>query len=225
MATTSAAGFAKLARMIVAVDPRAPTDVVPRAVDALRAGEVVALPTDTVYGLAALPTVAGATSRLFRLKGRGRDVPVAVLCADSRQALGLAAPDGVTDEVRRIAQRLWPGPLTLVLPRRPGLGYELGEPAATVGVRCPDHVLVRAIAAAAGPIGTTSANRHGGATPATADGVAVMFGADLPLVLDGGPCVAPPSTVVAITGSSWHILREGPLTLADVEAAAGRPRR
>lgn len=200
--------------------PEADPDAVARAVEALRAGEVVALPTDTVYGLAALPTVPGATARLFALKGRGADVPVAVLCADASQALGLAAPEGMTDELRRIAERLWPGALTLVLARRPGLGYELGEPADTVGVRCPDHPLVRAIAAAAGPIGTTSANRHGEPTPATAAGVADTFGADVPLVLDGGRCAARPSTVVAVAGGSWEMLREGPVTLSDLEAAA-----
>ena len=200
--------------------PEADPDAVARAVEALRAGEVVALPTDTVYGLAALPTVPGATARLFALKGRGTDLPVAVLCADASQALGLAAPEGVTDEVRRIAERLWPGPLTVVLARRPGLGYELGDPADTVGVRCPDHPLVRAIAAAAGPIATTSANRHGDPTPPTAAGVAATFGTGLALVLDGGRCAAPPSTVVAAAGGSWKVLRDGPVTLADLEAAA-----
>ncbi len=195
-------------------------DAVGLAVDALRAGEVVALPTDTVYGLAALPTVAAATDRLFALKGRAVDTPIAVLCADGAQALGLAAPDVLTEEVRHIAERLWPGPLTLVLPRLPGLGYELGEPADTVGVRCPDHALVRAIAAAVGPIATTSANRHREPTAPTADGVAATFDGGLALVLDGGRCEAPPSTVVAVTRTAWKVLREGPIPLAEVTAAA-----
>ncbi|MGH9228473.1 MAG: L-threonylcarbamoyladenylate synthase [Acidimicrobiales bacterium] len=190
------------------------------ATDALRAGEVVALPTDTVYGLAALPTIPRATDRLFALKGRAADAPIAVLCADAAQALGLAAPAALTDDVRRIAGRLWPGPLTLVLPRLPGLGYELGEPADTIGVRCPDYALVRSIAAAAGPIATTSANRHREPTPPTAEGVAATFGAGLGLVLDGGRCGAPPSTVVAVTGAAWKLLREGPIPLAEVTAAA-----
>jgi L-threonylcarbamoyladenylate synthase len=202
--------------MIVPVGP----DAVTLAIDALRGGGVVALPTDTVYGLAALPTIAAATDRLFALKGRGADTPIAVLCADAAQAFGLAAPDAPTPEVRHIAEHLWPGPLTLVLPRRPGLGYELGEPAGTVGVRCPDHALVRAIAAAVGPIATTSANRHGEPTAPTAEGVAATFGAGLALVLDGGRCEAPPSTVVAVTGAEWKVLREGPIPLAELRAAA-----
>jgi L-threonylcarbamoyladenylate synthase len=190
------------------------------AADALRDGLVVALPTDTVYGIAALPGVPGATARLFELKGRAADVPLAVLCADARQALGLAERLAVGDEVRRIAERLWPGPLTVVLPRRPGLGYELGRPAHTVGVRCPDHPLVRALAAEVGPIATTSANHHGEATPPTAAGVAATLGAGLALVLDGGPCPGQPSTVVDATGPGWRLLRSGEIALAAVEAAA-----
>jgi L-threonylcarbamoyladenylate synthase len=202
--------------MIVPVGP----DAVALAIDALRDGEVVALPTDTVYGLAALPTIAAATDRLFALKGRGIDTPIAVLCADAAQAFGLAAPDAPTPEVLHIAECLWPGPLTLVLPRRPGLGYELGEPVDTVGVRCPDHALVRTIATAVGPIATTSANRHRAPTAPTAEGVAATFGAGLALVLDGGRCEAPPSTVVAVAGAEWKVLREGPIPLAEVRAAA-----
>ena len=187
---------------------------------ALRAGEVVVLPTDTVYGLAASPTAAGATDRVFALKGRTADVPLAVLCRDADQALGLADPAAVTAEVRRLADRLWPGPLTLVLPRRPDLGYALGEPATTVGVRCPDHPLVRAIAGVAGPVATTSANLHGAPTPARAGEVAALFGPGVALVVDGGECAGAPSTVVDVTGAGWSALRLGSLTLDDVERAA-----
>ncbi|HEX5366448.1 MAG TPA: L-threonylcarbamoyladenylate synthase [Acidimicrobiales bacterium] len=194
--------------------------VLARVVAALGAGEVVVLPTDTVYGLAASPAVEGATDRLFALKGRRRDVPLAVLCADAGQALALADPASVTAEVRRVAERLWPGPLTLVLPRRPGLRYALGEPAATIGVRCPDHPLVRAVAAATGPLATTSANRHGRPTPAAAPAVAVALGPGPALVVDGGPCAGTPSTVVDLTGSRWSAVREGALSLAAVQAAA-----
>lgn len=201
-------------------DPAVRGAAVRRAVEALRDGEVVALPTDTVYGLAALPTVVGAVGRLFELKGRTVDVPVAVLCTDVGQALGLADGERVSDEVRRIAGRLWPGPLTLVLPRRADLGYELGDPPTTVGVRCPDHPLVRAVAAEVGPIATTSANVHRRPTPDTAEGVATLFGDRVRLVLDGGTCAAPPSTVVDTTERAWRVLREGAVTLAEIEAAA-----
>jgi L-threonylcarbamoyladenylate synthase len=196
--------------------------VVAEAAGVLRAGDLLVLPTDTVYGLACDPAVDGATARLFAAKGRGGSVPVAVLCAHAGQALALADPDRVAGDVRRLAERLWPGPLTLVLPRRPGLGYALGEPVATVGVRCPDDPWVRALATAVGPLATSSANRHGEPTPPTAAGVADHFGADVALVLDGGTRSAPPSSVVDATGPHWRVLREGPLTLDDL-AVAARP--
>jgi L-threonylcarbamoyladenylate synthase len=207
---------ARVAGAGTVVDPA----VVTRAADLLRAGEAVVVPTDTVYGLAAVPTVPGATDRLFALKGRAVDVPVAVLCRDADQALELADPASLGPDVRRIARRLWPGPLTLVLPRRPGLALALGHPPTTVGVRCPDHDLVRALAGEVGPLATTSANRHGEPTPPTAAGVAASLGGGVPLVVDGGRCSGAPSTVVDATGPSWRVLREGTVTLAAVESAA-----
>lgn len=188
-----------------------------RVAAALRGGGVVVLPTETVYGLGALPSVPGATARIFALKGRTADVPLAVLCADADQALALA--DQPSAAVERVAKGFWPGPLTLVLRRRPGLGYELGEPATTVGVRCPDHDVVRALAAEVGPIAVTSANLHGQPTPGTAAAVAALFGDGVAAVIDGGPCTGLPSTVVDATGedpASWTILRPGPITLAEL---------
>lgn len=184
------------------------------AVAALRAGEVVVLPTETVYGLAALPGVPGATGKIFALKGRGPDVPLAVLCADADQALALA--DQPSDAVQRVAKELWPGPLTLVLRRRLGLGYELGEPSTTIGLRCPDHDLVRGLAAQVGPIAATSANRHGEPTPDTAADVAAVFGTGVAAVVDGGPCDGQPSTVVDATAddpADWVVLRQGAIEI------------
>jgi tRNA threonylcarbamoyl adenosine modification protein (Sua5/YciO/YrdC/YwlC family) len=206
--------------IVPAGSPGPDPGVVARAAAALGAGGAVALPTDTVYGLAVLPTVDGATARLFALKGRTADVPVAVLCADADQALALADPATVGDDVRRLAARLWPGPLTLVLRRRPDLDWPLGEPAATVGVRCPGEALVRALAAEVGPLATTSANRHGEPTPPDAAGVADVFGDGVALVIDGGPRAGVASSVVDATGPAWRLLRAGPLSLDDVAAAA-----
>jgi L-threonylcarbamoyladenylate synthase len=202
----------------IAAEPAA--GAVDAAAAALRDGGVVVVPTDTVYGLAALPADGEAMARLFALKGRSAALPVAVLCASADQALGLADPSALTGAVRRIADRLWPGPLTLVVPRRPGLGYHLGEPGITIGVRCPDHPLVRAVAGEVGPLATTSANRHGEPTPATAAAVAAALGDGLALVVDGGPCRAPASSVVDATGRDWTMLREGGVPLAAVRAAA-----
>jgi tRNA threonylcarbamoyl adenosine modification protein (Sua5/YciO/YrdC/YwlC family) len=197
------------------------------AVEGLRAGGVIVVPTETVYGLAALPTVPGATGRIFELKGRDANVPLAVLCADAAQALALA--DDPSDALRAVAETFWPGPLTLVLRRHPGLGFELGEPATTIGLRCPDHQVMQALAREVGPIATTSANLHGKPTPELAGEVADLFGDGVAVVLDGGPCTGLPSTVIDATdpspsgSSGWRVLRPGPLTLDEIRAAA-RPR-
>ena len=190
------------------------TEGLDAAVAALRGGRVVVVPTETVYGLAASPAVAGATARIFALKGRQANVPLAVLCAAADQALDLA--DQPSDALRAAAKRCWPGPLTLVLRRRPGLGYELGEPATTIGVRCPDHPVMQALAREVGPLATTSANVHGKPTPEFAGEVAELFGDGVALVLDGGPCAGLPSTVIDATSDPWQVLREGPLSLPEV---------
>ena len=186
-------------------------DAVSQAAFVLRTGEPIVVPTDTVYGLAVLSDLPGATEMLFALKRRSARVPLAVLCADVDQALDLV--DQPTDRVKQVANKYWPGPLTLVLPRRPGLGYELGEPATTIGVRCPDHDLVRALAAEVGPIATTSANPHGQPTPPDAAGVRALFGDSVRLILDGGLCTGEPSTVVDATTDDWIVLRQGALEL------------
>ena len=194
-------------------------EVLPLLLAALVADGVVVLPTDTVYGLAALPTSHAAIDALFALKGRGHDVPLAVLCADLDQALGLVDP-ALASVVSALAERWWPGPLTLVLPRRRGVGLHLGEPPTTIGVRIPDHDLVRAVARAAGPIAATSANRHGDPTPSTAGGAARALGAGLALVVDGGRLDVRSSTVVDGTAAPWRVLRDGPVSGAEVIAAA-----
>jgi L-threonylcarbamoyladenylate synthase len=166
-----------------------------------------------VYGLAALPTSAAAVDRLFELKGRAADVPVAVLCADAAQALALAEP---TAGAAAVAERFWPGPLTLVLRRRSGVELHLGEPTTTVGLRVPDHDLVRSVAARVGPIAVTSANRHGEATAPTASGAAGSLTGDVDLVVDGGRLEASASTVVDATTDPWSARRHGPIDPAEV---------
>lgn len=185
--------------------------VVERAAKALLGGGLVVVPTETVYGLAALASDPDATRALFDRKGRGADVPVAVLCADAEQAMALtqAAPPLAHD----LAARHWPGPLTLVLPRRRGLGWVLGEPTDTIGLRCPDHDLIRALAARVGPIATTSANRHGLPTPASAAEAADQLLGAVDLVVDGGALTGTPSTVVDLTGDAPRVLRQGAVVI------------
>ena len=189
---------------------------VDEVVDVLERGGVVVLPTDTVYGLAALPTSAEAIERVFALKGRLADVPIAVLCASAAQALELAAP---VPGVEAVANRFWPGPLTLVLPRRAGVELHLGEPSHTIGLRVPDHPLVRAVAERTGPVATTSANRHGEPTFATARAAAGSLDGAPDLVVEGGRLEATASTVVDATVSPWIARRHGAIDPAEVIAA------
>lgn len=195
-------------------------DGVDHAVALLRAGEVVAIPTDTLYGIAVDPFRAGAVDRLFMAKERPRGVALAVL---------ISSPDDVDDLVeppidaiaRHWIGRFWPGGLTIVLPRRRDLRaadvLDLGGDPNTIGVRCPDHRLVRELCRRVGPLATTSANRHGEATPPDAAGVAAALGAGVGVVLDGGVCRGQPSTVVAIDADGEpQVLREGRVAVSDL---------
>lgn len=192
---------------------------VDRAAEVLRAGGSVVLPTDTVYGLAALPSVPGATDRLFALKDRSARQPLAVLVADVDQALQLVTTPDPT--VSRWMARLWPGPLTLVLRRAASAdGLRLGGDDATIGVRCPAHDVVRAIAARVGPLATTSANRSGEPTPTTAGAAAASLAGPVDLVVDGGPAGTVASTVVDATGHTWQVLRAGAVAVHELERIA-----
>lgn len=195
-------------------------DFLDEAVAALRAGLVVAIPTDTVYGLAAMPTVAGATQRIFAAKRRPRDVELPVLVATSAQLDGLVSLP-LSAAAARLAACYWPGPLTLVVGRDPSFEGDLGLNPPTVGVRAPDHPLVRRLCAEVGPLAVTSANLHREHTPVDAAGVAAVFGSSVALVVDGGRCEGAPSTVVRVgEGGDVEVLREGRLPAADIFAVA-----
>jgi tRNA threonylcarbamoyl adenosine modification protein (Sua5/YciO/YrdC/YwlC family) len=194
--------------------------VIAAAVEALRGGDIVGVPTDTVYGLAADPWHSGAADRLFLAKGRPRSVELPLLVTGPEQALTLAT--AVPEPAHRLMARFWPGALTIVLPRRPEIAADLGEDDATIGLRCPDHPVPLALCAALGPLATTSANRHGEPPCTTAGAVAESL-PGVVLVLDAGPCDGAPSTVVDSTGEQPKLLREGAIAWADVLAviAAG----
>jgi tRNA threonylcarbamoyl adenosine modification protein (Sua5/YciO/YrdC/YwlC family) len=188
------------------------------AVAALEAGEAVILPTDTVYGLAVALSVPGATKLLFALKDRPEGVPIAVLVASPAQAHELVEPPSTA--VSRVLDALWPGPLTVVLRRRADAHVDIGGDGSTVGVRCPDHALLRRLAEVVGPLATTSANRHGEPTPETASAAAAALTAEVAVVIDGGPCRGIASTVVDGTDDALPVLRPGPITPEQVLAAA-----
>jgi len=174
----------------------------------------VLLPTDTVYGVAAVPTVAGATQRLFDLKGRGRGVPIAVLVADAEQAWSIARRP-VPPAALRLAARFWPGALTIVVARDPDWPGDIGDGPGTVGLRCPDHDLVRRLCREVGPLATTSANRHGEPTPTTAEQAAAVLGT-VDAVVDGGPLPGRASTVVDCSVDPPVIIREGAIPATEV---------
>lgn len=207
------------------------------AAAALSSGRVLAVPTDTVYGLAVDPTDPVAAARLFALKGRPDRTPLPVLVAGLDQAVSLADP--IPEQALRLAERFWPGPLTLVLRRRAGVVLHLGisappgaehggGAAETVGIRCPDHALLRSLCLAEGPLAVTSANRHGEPPCTSASQVVATFAdrapGELALVLDGGPCDGAVSTVVDLTGAEPRCLREGALDWATVLAVLGTAR-
>jgi tRNA threonylcarbamoyl adenosine modification protein (Sua5/YciO/YrdC/YwlC family) len=183
-----------------------PQEAITAAAAALREGDIIGLPTDTVYGLGADPWHSGASDRLFLLKGRSRAVELPLLVADVEQAMSVAT--SVPGSALRLMEEFWPGALTIVLPRRPDLDADLGDEDATIGLRCPAHPVPRALCRMFGPFAASSANRHEEAPATTAKEVA----ANLPgvaLVLDAGTCEGPPSTVVDSIGERPRLLREG----------------
>ena len=199
---------------MVGVDPEG----LAAATAALSEGAVVGIPTDTVYGIAvALAAGAPATRALFAAKQRPHDVDLPVLVADLDQAetLGILGPMG-----RVLAAYFWPGPLTLVVPRRPGMDADLGSRSGTIGLRVPAHPVPISLCWAAGPLATTSANLHGHPPATTATGVvAQLRTGGLAVVIDGGTCAGAPSTVVAVTGDELTILREGAIGLRSLRSA------
>ena len=188
------------------------------AVRVLRAGGVVALPTDTVYGIAVALETAGGIERLFEIKGRSPEKAVALLLAEAAQAstVGEFPPAAAA-----LAAALWPGPLTLVLRLRPDadLPAVLTGSGPTIGVRLPDHPAPRALAAAVGPLPTTSANLSGRPDSLLAATVVEELGDSVDLVLDGGQTPGSrPSTVVDLTTDPPAILRLGLIDEARVRA-------
>ncbi|MGH2689867.1 MAG: L-threonylcarbamoyladenylate synthase [Actinomycetota bacterium] len=181
------------------------------AVRALRRGGLVVIPTDTVYGLAAPAGDADAARRIFALKGRDEGKPLQILIPDARSMSELARP---SRSAVLLAERFWPGPLTLVVPAKAG---------GTVGLRVPGHPLALELLAATGPVSATSANRSGEPTPADIGSIRTHFGAAVDVYVDGGHVDGLPSTVVDVTGPGVVVLREGAVPRADIEGAAGGP--
>jgi L-threonylcarbamoyladenylate synthase len=186
------------------------------AVELLRAGELVAFPTDTVYGVGALVWDAAAVAKLYAAKLRPLDKAIPVLLADPAD-LPLVARN-LPPVALHLAERFWPGPLTLVVPKAERVPPEVTAGGESVAVRVPDHPLARALIRAAGaPLATTSANLSGQPSPVTAEEVAAQLAGRVAMILDGGRCPGGvPSTVADLTGSTPRVLRPGPITLEQI---------
>ena len=192
------------------------------AIEVLRSGGIVAIPTDTVYGIGVALETPGGIERLFAAKSRPPDKAIALLVADATQATEIGR---LTSAARALADAFWPGGLTLVVPRRTDrplpaalTGGELAPGAIpTVGLRVPDHDAPRALARALGPLPTTSANRSGEPEARDADEIERLLGESIDLILDGGSAAGgPASTVVDVTTDEPRILRAGAIDPDDI---------
>jgi L-threonylcarbamoyladenylate synthase len=189
------------------------------AIEALRRGAIVAVPTDTVYGIAVALDTPGGIERLFAAKRRPPDKGIMLLLADAAQAPSIGVWTGAA---ATLAEAFWPGGLTLVVPQRPDvpLPAVLTGGASTIGLRVPDHPAPRALADALGPLPTTSANVSGLPEARTATEIVEQIGDALGLVLDAGPAHGgPPSTVVDCSGDRPVILRPGAIEGRRIAAA------
>ncbi len=187
------------------------------AADVLRHDGLVAFPTDTVYGVGALVFREAAVQRLYRVKGRSTDKAIAVLVAHNADLLNIAGV--LTRSAQRLADKFWPGPLTLVVPKHPSLPQAVSA-LPTVGVRQPDHPLMRQLLALTGPLAVTSANRSGEPNTLTAQEVLAQLDGRIDLILDGGRVNGGvPSTVVDCTGDEPVILRAGPVSAEAIAEA------
>ena len=188
-----------------------------RAMEILRADGLVVFPTDTVYGVAAWVTSARGIDRLYEAKGRDATKAIPVLLGAPEQ-LPLVAIN-LPPHAQKLAAAFWPGAMTLVVPRHPGLPANLSQ-TDTVGVRMPDHPFALDLLRQAGPLATTSANLSGGPNPQTAQEALAQLDGRVELVIDGGACPGGlPSTVVDATRPELAILRQGPLTLEILQKA------
>jgi L-threonylcarbamoyladenylate synthase len=187
-----------------------------KAVDLLKEGNPVAFPTDTVYGLGVLAFDQRGIDQLYAVKQRNSLKAIPILLANPAELAQVTA--GMGGIALRLAQRFWPGPLTLVVPRHPGLPPNL-SPQPTVGVRMPDHPVALSLLRLTGPLAVTSANQSGSESAATAQEVFAQLGGRIHVILDGGRTPGGlPSTVVDCTGPEPVILRPGSIGMPELLA-------
>lgn len=198
-----------------ATDPAQLEPGLAAATTAIRAGELVVLPTDTVYGLAADAFDPAAVRRLLDAKGRGREMPPPVLIGSvaTLDALASSLPDWARD----LVAQYWPGPLTLVVREQGSLQWDLGDTRGTVAVRMPHDPVALELLARTGPLAVSSANTTGLPAATDADGAAEMLSGSVAVILDGGPTADDrPSTILDCTGERPRLLRAGAVPVAEL---------
>lgn len=194
-------------------------DVLDRARAAVTRGEVICLPTDTVYGIGADPTSPEAITRLLTAKGRTRAMPPPVLVASVDQAMALASqfPRNAGDFI----EKYWPGALTLIFPANPSLGWDLGETNGTVAIRMPNHPVALDLLHATGPLAVTSANMTGQPPATSAQEAQAQLGEAIGLYIDDGPSKGGlPSTIVRFSDDGIELLREGAISREELAMIA-----
>jgi len=197
--------------------PASSQESIAQALNVLQAGGLVAFPTDTVYGVGTLAFDAKAVESIYLAKDRPIEKAIPVLIGDlaDLEKVGIAIPDSA----RKLASRFWPGPLTILVPKRTDLPESVSA-TATVGARVPDHEVARALLRAAGPMAVTSANISGKQSPVTAQEVYEQLRDRIDLIIDGGKTPGGvPSTLVDCTSTELKVIREGPIPLAELLSA------
>jgi L-threonylcarbamoyladenylate synthase len=189
-------------------DPAVRPGAIEAAVRTVGSGQLVVLPTDTVYGVGADAFSSEAVAALLETKGRGRNVPVPVLVGSWETIEGLVTY--VPAQVRALIEAFWPGGLTLVVEHAPSLSWDLGDARGTVAVRMPLHPVALELLARTGPMAVSSANRHGQPAALTVEQARDQLGEQVPLYLDGGPVsIGVASTIVDVTREVPRVLRAG----------------
>jgi L-threonylcarbamoyladenylate synthase len=192
-------------------------EAISQALSILRRGGLVALPTDTVYGVGSLAFNGKAVESIYAAKDRPIEKAIPILIGDPNDFDKVAV--NIPDMARKLAARFWPGPLTLVVPKNLSLPDSVSA-TETVGVRMPDHPVAIAVLRAVGPMAVTSANISGQPSPVSAEEVSAQLGGRIELIIDAGATPGGiPSTLVDCTSDEPKILRTGPLTLEDIQSA------
>jgi L-threonylcarbamoyladenylate synthase len=200
-------------------DPDSRAEGIKAAALALRTGELVVLPTDTVYGIGADAFYSSAVMALLAAKGRARDMPPPVLVGTVRAATALIEDLGPYGQ--DLIDEFWPGGLTIVCRANRSLNWDLGDTRGTVAVRMPEHPVAIELLKETGPLAVSSANRTGEPPATTAAGAQKQLGEDVSVYLDGGPCVADiPSTIVDLTGGVPRLLRAGAVSVGRLREVA-----